>query len=155
VTDRTGLMNAFDPNFCVPLRSEPHAVCDANVTQKVTLDFKYIGTLTRKLYTNMDLNSPNFLFNGLKEAFDSAKGAASLNCSTGCSRDLPSQVSLTHAGCPLLVPDTWRHHSVRPSRIRQHNGRPDNGAMALRAYNGTRSNLATATMWGSPPRSIR
>jgi hypothetical protein len=34
---------------------------------------KYIGTLSRKLYSSINLNAPNFLFNGLKEAFDVAR----------------------------------------------------------------------------------
>ena len=39
----------------------------------MTLDLRYIGTLSRKLYGNMDLNAPNFLYNGLKDAFDAAR----------------------------------------------------------------------------------
>src|SRR5256885_4451823 len=31
------------------------------------------GTLGRKLYSNTELNAPDFLFNGLKEAFDAAR----------------------------------------------------------------------------------
>src|SRR5439155_445194 len=33
----------------------------------------YIGTLTRKNFNTVDLNAPNFLTNGLKEAFDAAR----------------------------------------------------------------------------------
>jgi hypothetical protein len=39
----------------------------------VTLDVRYIGTLTRKNFNTVDLNAPNFLTNGLKEAFDAAR----------------------------------------------------------------------------------
>src|SRR6185436_2575934 len=46
------------------------------VTSKLTLDMRYIGTLSRKLPGNIDLNAPNFLFNGLKEAFDAARRGA-------------------------------------------------------------------------------
>jgi hypothetical protein len=41
--------------------------------QNVTLDVRYIGTLSRKLYDSVPLNAPNFLYNGLKEAFDAAR----------------------------------------------------------------------------------
>src|SRR5207244_5466610 len=34
---------------------------------------RYIGTISRKLPSNINLNAPNFLFNGLKEAFDAAR----------------------------------------------------------------------------------
>src|SRR5207253_10192582 len=42
-------------------------------TSKVNLDVRYIGTFSRKLPGNIDLNAPNFLYNGLKEAFDAAR----------------------------------------------------------------------------------
>jgi hypothetical protein len=43
------------------------------VNRHLTLDARYIGTLTRKNFNSIDLNSPNFLTNGLKEAFDLAR----------------------------------------------------------------------------------
>jgi hypothetical protein len=73
VTDRSGLLNTFDPNFVNPYVQNLTLSVTRNVTRKVTLDLRYIGTLSRKLYSNIDLNSPNFLYNGLKEAFDSAR----------------------------------------------------------------------------------
>src|SRR6185295_16035086 len=73
LTDRTGLMNAFDPNFVSPYIQNVTLSLTRNVTSKSSLDLRYIGTLSRKLPTNMDLNSVNFLYNGLKEAFDAAR----------------------------------------------------------------------------------
>jgi len=73
LTDRTGLLNAFDPNYVSPYIQNLTLSVTRNLTSKVTLDLRYIGTLSRKLPSNMDLNSPNFLYNGLKEAFDSAR----------------------------------------------------------------------------------
>jgi hypothetical protein len=73
VTDRSGLMNAFDPNFVAPYIQNFTLSVTRNVTSRVTVDLRYIGTLTRKLYTNLDLNAPNFRANGLKEAFDAAR----------------------------------------------------------------------------------
>src|SRR5262249_21946790 len=73
VTDRTGLLNAFDPNFVSPYVQNLTLSVTRQVSKQVTLDFRYIGTLSRKMYTNMDLNAPNFLYNGLKQAFDAAR----------------------------------------------------------------------------------
>jgi hypothetical protein len=39
----------------------------------LTLDVRYIGTLTRKQDSSIDLNTTNWLSNGLKEAFDAAR----------------------------------------------------------------------------------
>jgi hypothetical protein len=73
VTDRTGLLNAFNPNFVSPYVQNLTLSVTRNLTSKLTVDVRYIGTLSRKLYTNLDLNAPNFKYNGLKEAFDAAR----------------------------------------------------------------------------------
>jgi hypothetical protein len=73
LTDRSGLLNAFDPNYVAPSIQNLTLSVTRNVTSKVTLDLRYIGTLSRKLWSNVDLNAPNFLYNGLKEAFDAAR----------------------------------------------------------------------------------
>jgi len=73
VTDRTGLLNAFDPNFVSSYIQNLTLSVTRSITNKVSLDLRYIGTLSRKLPTNLDLNANNFMFNGLKEAFDAAR----------------------------------------------------------------------------------
>ncbi len=70
VTDRSGLLNAFDPNFVTPYIQNLTLSVTRTFNSKLSLDLRYIGTLSRKLPTNMDLNSVNFKYNGLKEAFD-------------------------------------------------------------------------------------
>ena len=72
-TDRSGLLNGFDPNFVTPYIQNLTLSVTRNLTSKLTLDVRYIGTLSRKLPSNMDLNAPNFLYNGLKDAFDAAR----------------------------------------------------------------------------------
>jgi hypothetical protein len=45
-----------------------------SITRTVSLDLRYIGTLGRKQWNvAFDTNVPNFLYNGLKEAFDAAR----------------------------------------------------------------------------------
>ena len=73
VTDRTGLLNAFDPSYVAPSIQNFTLSVTRNLTSKVTLDMRYIGTLSRKLWANLDLNAPNFRTNGLQEAFDAAR----------------------------------------------------------------------------------
>jgi hypothetical protein len=73
LTDRSQLLNAFDPNFVAPYVQNLTLSVSRNITSKMTLDLRYIGTLSRKMYSNIDLNAPNFLYNGLKEAFDAAR----------------------------------------------------------------------------------
>jgi hypothetical protein len=70
LTDRTGLMNAFDPNFATPYVQNLTLSVTRTLTSRLTLDLRYIGTLSRRLPGNMDLNTVNFKSNGLKDAFD-------------------------------------------------------------------------------------
>jgi hypothetical protein len=46
-----------------------------SLRSNLTLDLRYVGTLARKQNTNLgfDNNIPNFLYNGLKEAFEAAR----------------------------------------------------------------------------------
>jgi hypothetical protein len=44
-----------------------------DITNKLTVDARYIGTLSRKLWGAIDINQPNFINNGLLEAFNAAR----------------------------------------------------------------------------------
>ena len=45
-----------------------------SISSSLTLDLRYIGTLSRKQWDPVvNINQPNFLYNGLKEAFDAAR----------------------------------------------------------------------------------
>jgi hypothetical protein len=73
VSARNTGLTAIDPNTMTPYTQSLTLAVTRNLTDSLTLDARYIGTLGRKLYSNTELNAPNFLFNGLKEAFDSAR----------------------------------------------------------------------------------
>jgi hypothetical protein len=74
VTARNVNLDAFDPNLVTPYVQNMTLAVTRNMGSNVTLDVRYIGTLSRKLFDSVPLNSPNFLYNGLKEAFDAARG---------------------------------------------------------------------------------
>jgi hypothetical protein len=73
VTDRTVALQAFDPSYTTPYVQNLTLAVTRNVGRNVTVDVRYIGTLSRKLYDTININSSNFLYNGLKEAFDTAR----------------------------------------------------------------------------------
>ncbi len=73
VTDRTVSFSAVDPHLTTPYVQNLTLAVTRNVGSKLTVDARYIGTLSHKLYGTIDLNAPNFLYNGLKEAFDAAR----------------------------------------------------------------------------------
>jgi len=73
LTDRTKTIQAYDANYVNPYIQNLTLSITKDLNSHLTLDARYIGTLTRKNYNSFDLNSPNFLTNGLKEAFDLAR----------------------------------------------------------------------------------
>ena len=73
LTARNVTLSAFDPDYTTPYVQNMTLAVTRNVGRNLTVDVRYIGTFSRKLYDSVDLNAPNFLFNGLKEAFDSAR----------------------------------------------------------------------------------
>jgi hypothetical protein len=73
VDTRTVALTAFDSNYVTPNVQNLTLAVTRNVGRKLTVDMRYVGTLSRKLYGTLDVNASNFLYNGLKEAFDSAR----------------------------------------------------------------------------------
>jgi hypothetical protein len=73
VTDRVQNTLTFDPNYVTPYIQNLTLAVTRNVTNKLSVDVRYIGTLSRKLYGTIDINDPNFLTNGLLEAFNAAR----------------------------------------------------------------------------------
>src|SRR5678815_3052913 len=71
--DRTVSLTAIDSHYTTPYVQNLTLALTRNFGKNLTLDTRYIGTLSRKLYDSVNINSPNFLYNGLKEAFDTAR----------------------------------------------------------------------------------
>jgi hypothetical protein len=73
LTSRTATIQAYDPNYVNPYVQNLTLSITRDVNSHLTLDARYIGTLTRKNFDSFNLNAPNFLTNGLKQAFDLAR----------------------------------------------------------------------------------
>jgi len=73
ITDRTQNITAYDPHYVSPYIQNMTLSVTRNLSSNLTMEVRYIGTLTRKNFNTVDLNAPNFLTNGLKEAFDAAR----------------------------------------------------------------------------------
>ena len=74
LTDRTQQMYVPQPNFVNPYAQNITLSLTRSVSSNLTFDLRYIGTLGRKQWNAaFQINQPNFLYNGLKEAFDAAR----------------------------------------------------------------------------------
>jgi hypothetical protein len=71
--DRQSTIEVFAPNYVAPYVQNITFAVTRNVTSNLMVDLRYVGTLTRKNFSTLQLNSPNFLTNGLLEAFNQAR----------------------------------------------------------------------------------
>ena len=71
--DRQQNITAYAPNYRFPYIQNLTFAVTRNVTSNLTVDLRYVGILTRKNFSSLDLNYPNFTTNGLLEAFDAAR----------------------------------------------------------------------------------
>jgi hypothetical protein len=73
VTDRTQTANFFDPHYTSPYVQNFVLGVTRSVKPNVTVSVSYIGTLARKLYSSVNLNNADFLYNGLANEFASIR----------------------------------------------------------------------------------
>jgi hypothetical protein len=74
ITARTAQIYNPDPGISTPYAQNLTMSLTHAVRSNVTVDLRYVGTLARKQWNPIvNINIPNFLYNGLKEAFDSAR----------------------------------------------------------------------------------
>jgi hypothetical protein len=74
VTDRLQSLYVPDPALVVPYAQNLTLAVTRSITQNLTLDLRYVGTLARKQRSAQnDINIPNFLYNGLKDALDAVR----------------------------------------------------------------------------------
>jgi hypothetical protein len=98
-------MTAYDANFTSPYVQNLTLSVTRSVNRNVTVDLRYVGTLSRKTYTTTNLNQPNFLYNGLFEAFQGVRTGTEITKNAGDPLSLLDQmfagISLcTSAGLP-------------------------------------------------------
>jgi hypothetical protein len=124
VNTRTAQLNAYDPNYVAPYIQNFTLALTRNLRPNLTMDVRYIGTRGVKLFESLELNQPNFLTNGLKEAFDAAR----------------------YGGESPLLDNIFRGLNVGGQVV---NGTTWTGAMALRAITtgGLQTNLATGNYY--------
>jgi hypothetical protein len=69
---RSQALSVFDPNLVTPYVQNLTLSVTRSISNNLSLDVRYVGTLARKQFfgTLFNLNIPNFRSNGLKEAFD-------------------------------------------------------------------------------------
>jgi len=73
LTDRVSNITVFDPNYVSPYVQNMTLAVTRNVARNLTVDVRYIGTLTRKMFGTLNINHPNFTTNGLLAEFNTVR----------------------------------------------------------------------------------
>jgi hypothetical protein len=73
VTDRAVDITVFDPAYTTPYVQNLTLSATHTLNSKVSLDVRYIGTLSRKLANTFNINEPNIFQNGLFGALNAAR----------------------------------------------------------------------------------
>ena len=130
VQQRSQGITVYDPNLKASYIQNLNMSLTRNITPNVTLNVRYIGSLSRKQTGTINLNAANIWNNGLKEAFDIARA--------GGESELLDRMfnGINIAG-----------NAYRPVGT-VYNGVLQTGAMHLRGYSGTYSNLANGNYIG-------
>jgi len=96
ISDRNTAFTAFDPNFASPYVQNLTMTLTRNVRRNLTAELRYVGTIALKQYKTLNLNSADFLYNGLLDELTKVRAGgesamldqmfAGINmCATGCA----------------------------------------------------------------------
>jgi hypothetical protein len=110
LTDGTQTAGVYDPNVRSPYIQSLTLALTRQIGSSLTVDVRYIGTLTRKQIAPVNLNANNWLTNGLKEAFTAARAGQQsalldtlYQCGVNCGT--ARLVADSYANTPLAVGD--------------------------------------------------
>jgi hypothetical protein len=138
VTDRTQQAWFFDPNYSSPYIQNLTLSVTRSINQNVTLDVRYIGTLGRRLYSSINLNSPNFLYNGLGAEFDKIRAGGE----SALLDKMMNGVNLCAVASACIGGQTYGAIGTTVNTV------PQTAAYQLRSSNTFRTNLAMGNWSG-------
>ena len=125
ITDRNVAISILDPDYTSPYVQNLNLSVTRSIRRNLTLDVRYIGTLSKKQFTSINFNSANFLYNGLIAEFNSVRSGGEsalldqmfqgINiCASGCAAGVTYGAVGKIAG-GVCKPPPFRCDPVRPS----------------------------------------
>jgi len=70
---RGSAVTVYDPNFRTPYTQSLNLMLSRTIGSSLTLDVRYVGNLSRKQTSSINLNAPNYITNGLQDALIEAR----------------------------------------------------------------------------------
>jgi hypothetical protein len=142
----TSTLQAFDPNYTSPYVQNLTLSVTRSVNRNITVDLRYIGTLSRKTYTTLNLNQNNFLYNGLLGDLDRVRTGTEITKNAG---DPLSVLDQMFAGINLCNPTAALPNGSCASAFgpvgQTFNGVYQTAANQLRSSSTFQTNLANAS----------
>jgi hypothetical protein len=135
VTTRSQQIYVPDPGINTPYAQNLTLSVTRSIRSNLTVDLRYIGTLARKQWNPVvNINQPNFLYNGLKDAFDAARAGNDSSPALQVLENMFKGINVAGSGFGP-VGSTF-------------NGVPQTAGMHLRASTALRGNLANGNYSG-------
>jgi len=104
VTDRTQQIYVPENGVRNPYAENITMSVTRSIRPNLTLDLRYIGTLGRKQWNAFfNINQPNFLYNGLKEAFDAARAGNDNNPALQVLENMFNGINIAGTGCTKVT----------------------------------------------------
>jgi len=141
VSNRSQTFTAFDPNYVSPYVQNLTLSVTRSVNRNVTVDVRYVGTLSRKQYSTTNLNLANFLYNGLLDEFNRVRTGTEITKTASDPKSLLdqifNQINLCAGGPPSpCVAGTYGPIGTTVGGVYQ------SAALQMRSSNTFRTNLA-------------
>jgi len=73
ITDHNQDYTGYDPNIRTPYTHNINLPVTRILKNNISIDLRYVGTLSRKGVGDINLNTPNFIYNGLVDALNVAR----------------------------------------------------------------------------------
>ncbi|MBI2149587.1 MAG: TonB-dependent receptor, partial [Acidobacteria bacterium] len=129
LSDRTQTIYVPQPGLVNPYAQNVTLSVTRSVGSNMTVDVRYLGTLGRKQWNvALQINQPNFIYNGLKDAFDAARAGNDSSPALQVLENMFRGINIAGAGFGPVGSTV--------------NGVPQTAGMHLRQFTNTRSNLA-------------
>jgi len=144
LSDRTQTISVYDSKYETPYIHNLTLALTRNVGSNLTVDLKYIGTLSRKSNNTFNINTPNFVTNGLLAAFNAARTGDDTNAAATLLDHLFAPVRGTKSGAAYLRAST-RTYSLVQARTLLANGNYQNLAMLINLWSDPNAASGTTT----------
>jgi len=145
INTRTSAYSPFDSHFVNPYTQNFNLSVTRSLNRYVTLDVRYVGTVSRKNYTTTNLNALNFMSNGLLENLERIRNGTEINKAAGDPKDVLDKmfegINICAASC---IAGTYGAVGTTTGGVYQ------SAAMQLRSRTDFQSQLANAQYVTAP-----